>query len=46
MSRAALLRWGLLALALTLILLGLLNGGPRGVLGKAIFICSECIGLG
>ena len=46
MSRAALPRWGLLVLALALIVLGVLNGGPQGVLGKAIFICTECIGLG
>lgn len=38
--------WGLLALALALILLGVLNGGARSVLAKAVKICSECIGLG
>ena len=46
MSRTGLLRAGLLILALVLIVLGVLNGGPQGVLGKAIFICTECIGLG
>lgn len=45
-SGLRLLRWGLLALALGLILLGVLNGGARSVLAKAVKICSECIGLG
>ena len=34
------------ALALVLILLGILNGGLRDVLIKAVNICTECIGLG
>ena len=29
-----------------IILLGILNGGMADVLGKAIRICTECIGLG
>ena len=29
-----------------LIVLGVLNGGARDVLAKAVKICSECIGLG
>ena len=36
----------LLALAVALILLGVLNGGIDDVLGKAVRICTECIGLG
>ena len=35
-----------LVLGVTLVVLGLLNGGNRDVLGKAINICYECIGLG
>ena len=41
-----LLRWGLLALALGLIVLGVLNGGMRDACVKAANICAECIGLG
>ncbi len=33
-------------LALALIVLGLANGQARGVLNKAINICTECLGLG
>ena len=44
--REALLRGGLLGLALLLVLLGVLNGGLRDVLIKAANICTECIGLG
>ena len=36
----------LLAAAIALIALGVLNGGMRDVLVKAINICTECIGLG
>lgn len=36
----------LLLCALGLIALGVCNGGARDVLGKAIKICTECIGLG
>lgn len=46
MSRAGLLRTGLLVLALVLIVLGVLNGGLRDVLIKAANLCTECIGLG
>ena len=34
------------ALAVTFIILGILNGGARDVLVKAINICTECIGIG
>ncbi len=33
-------------LAAALIILGVLNGGMRDVLIKAVRICTECIGLG
>ena len=36
----------LFILGLALVVLGILNGGARDVLAKAIRICSECIGLG
>ena len=39
-------RIALYALAITLIVLGINNGGMRDVLIKAINICTECIGLG
>ena len=42
--------WGvrglILAVGLLLVLLGISNGGMADVLGKAIRICTECIGLG
>ncbi len=40
------LRMALYAAALVLIVWGVLNGGMRDVLVKAINICTECIGLG
>lgn len=40
------LRILLCAAALLLIAAGILNGGMRDVLIKAINICTECIGLG
>ena len=40
------LRCTLLAVAAVLIVVGILNGGMADVLGKAINICTECIGLG
>ncbi len=36
----------LLALGLTLLILGIVNGGAGDVLGKAIRICYECVGIG
>lgn len=41
-----LFRAALFAAALTLIALGVLNGGLSDVLIKAVHICTECIGLG
>ena len=40
------LRLGILAAALAFIVLGVMNGGLRDVLVKAVQICTECIGLG
>ena len=40
------MKWCLLVLALALTAAGVLSGGTRDVLAKAINICSECIGLG
>ncbi len=39
-------RWLILAIAAGLIAAGVLNGGLRDVLIKAVNICTECIGLG
>ena len=39
-------RCTLCAIAVVFILLGIFNGGIQDVLGKAIAICTECIGLG
>ena len=39
-------RLGLPILAAVFIVLGVMNGGARDVLVKAINICTECIGLG
>lgn len=40
------LRVGITALAAVLIVIGIYNGGMADVLGKAVKICTECIGLG
>ncbi|MBQ8537259.1 MAG: hypothetical protein IJ461_07660 [Clostridia bacterium] len=40
------LRTGLFVAAIALTVLGVINGGLRDVLYKAITICTECIGLG
>lgn len=39
-------RAALYAAALALIAAGVLNGGMRDVLTKAVAICTECVGLG
>lgn len=44
--RQGAVRLVLAALALLFIILGVMNGGARDVLIKAINICTECIGLG
>ena len=48
MRRRKSLIWRLLpwAIAAAMIAAGVLNGGMRDVLIKAINICTECIGLG
>ena len=40
------LRLALLVLAAVLLAAGVLNGGMRDVLYKAVKICTECVGLG
>lgn len=40
------IKGGIALVAVVLIVLGVLNGGMADVLGKAIRICTECIGLG
>ena len=39
-------RYAILGVSLILIVLGIFNGGVADVLGKAVKICTECIGLG
>lgn len=45
-GRLRLLRSALLLLALALIVAGVFNGSARDVFGKAVKICTECVGLG
>ncbi len=49
-STGHLIRWGvrglILVVAVVFIVLGVQNGGMADVLGKAVRICTECIGLG
>lgn len=46
MKRKKALWAALFAAAVALIVLGVVNGGARDVLAKAVKICSECIGIG
>lgn len=46
MNRKTVIRVVLCAVAVLLIVFGILNGGARDVLAKAVKICSECIGIG
>lgn len=39
-------RLAVLAIGITFVILGIFNGGMADVLGKAVRICTECIGLG
>lgn len=39
-------RLAVLAVGITFVILGIFNGGMADVLGKAVRICTECIGLG
>ena len=43
---ASLIRIVILAVSVTFIIIGVFNGGMADVLGKAVRICTECIGLG
>ncbi len=45
-QKMRILRIALLALAVCLIIAGVFNGSARDVFGKAVKICSECVGLG
>ena len=45
-SRGGIVRAVLLAAAVCLLAAGAFNGSAKDVLGKAINICTECIGLG
>jgi hypothetical protein len=45
-GKIRLLRTVLLVLAVALILAGVFNGSARDVFGKAVKICTECVGLG
>ena len=45
-SRLKILRIALLVLACVLIVAGVFNGSANDVFGKAVNICTECIGLG
>ena len=45
-GRLRLLRAALLLAALALIVLGIVNGSAADVFGKAVKICTECVGLG
>jgi len=45
-NRIALLRWGLLTAALLSVAIGLLGREHLEVMGKAVRICLECIGIG
>ena len=44
--KTRLLRTALLILAAVLILAGVFNGSAKDVFGKAVKICTECVGLG
>lgn len=46
MRNRAVLRFGLLGLALAMIAAGLLRQEHLEVMGKAVRICLECIGIG
>ena len=45
-SGAKMLRIGLLIAAVCMLFAGVLNGSARDVFGKAVKICTECVGLG
>lgn len=39
-------RWGLLAIGLIFLLIGVFQGGALDVLQKSVLICFQCIGIG
>jgi hypothetical protein len=45
-NKANVIRGVVIAAAVTLIVVGLLNGGFKDTFNKAIHICYECIGIG
>lgn len=45
-SGEAIARYVILAVAIVFIVLGIFNGGMKSMLGKAVQICLECIGIG
>ena len=45
-SRLRILRIAVFCLAVCLIIAGIFNGSAKDVLGKAVKICTECVGLG
>lgn len=46
MKKKYLITAACLALAALLITLGLMDGGYRDVMNKAVYLCYECIGIG
>ena len=44
--KTRILRAAVLAVALSLIIIGIINGGLEDVLAKGAAICTECVGLG
>ena len=44
--KTRILRAAVLAVALILIIIGIINGGLEDVLAKGAAICTECVGLG
>lgn len=46
MKKTTVIRTALYALAALFIALGVMNGGMRDVMAKAVRICMECIGIG
>ena len=45
-QKTVILRTAVLAIAVFLIILGIMNGGLEDVLAKGAAICTECVGLG
>lgn len=39
-------RWAIMGAAVLMVVFGVLSGEARTVLGKAINICLECVGIG